>query len=424
MKAFSHRLIPTLLFSILLAGSCQQSMLTPSSESRLQYVPPQVTKSSEDVDFDEGAFLTSSISNTDSIMFDNGLVVHRMIGSDTLYVFEGDIIFGQSQLAILSNLETSLQREGNVQRGALFVANSNPTAYYWPNGIVPYKFDTSFTSSYQQNATSAMTEISDKTGITFRNALTSDANYILFKKSTGNNSSIGMVSGAQTINIVTNRKGTIMHEILHALGLYHEQTRHDRDSSIIVNYSNIKPNKRHNFNVYSQGLDLGAFDFNSIMLYSSFITDTNFVYNPTTPVMTKLDGSTFVGQRDSLSRGDINSLLTVYGTPFCNLTVQTTVLEETFIGMEETYYARVVTSLDFFNDSSYNYPTPLIYPRVVNVRKTTVSCMDGQYVYSYNDLAITCQPGKQSYVIDDRINYSIDFDGSPVQVDIVYYTLL
>ncbi|GIZ14934.1 M12 family metallopeptidase [Capnocytophaga catalasegens] len=86
-----------------------------------------------------------------------------------------------------------------------------------------------------------------------------------------------MKGGRQEINLSTRAwsKGVIIHEICHALGLYHEQCRADRDNYINVNLSELKlPNDICQFRTYKElrqkGLDIGEFDFNSIMLYGSY----------------------------------------------------------------------------------------------------------------------------------------------------------
>ena len=40
--------------------------------------------------------------------------------------------------------------------------------------------------------------------------------------------------------------GIIMHELLHTLGFFHEQSRSDRDSYIVVNTNNIQTGKMEN----------------------------------------------------------------------------------------------------------------------------------------------------------------------------------
>lgn len=59
-------------------------------------------------------------------------------------------------------------------------------------------------------------------------------------------SSVGMkywVTGSQTISLGSgcNHRGVAMHEMMHAIGFWHEQSRYDRDQYVEIMWENIEP---------------------------------------------------------------------------------------------------------------------------------------------------------------------------------------
>ena len=60
-------------------------------------------------------------------------------------------------------------------------------------------------------------------------------------------SAIGRQGGKQRISVGEGceYKGTVMHEMMHALGFFHEQSRTDRDNYIMVLWWNIAPGNYH-----------------------------------------------------------------------------------------------------------------------------------------------------------------------------------
>ena len=55
-------------------------------------------------------------------------------------------------------------------------------------------------------------------------------------------SSVGRKGGRQTVHLGhgCKRLGTIMHEMMHVLGIIHEQSRPDRDKYLKINFKNLK----------------------------------------------------------------------------------------------------------------------------------------------------------------------------------------
>ena len=61
-------------------------------------------------------------------------------------------------------------------------------------------------------------------------------------------SNIGRTGGEQDISLMGAclKTGTAVHEMMHALGFWHEQSRPDRDTWVHVIQSNIQEGKGHN----------------------------------------------------------------------------------------------------------------------------------------------------------------------------------
>jgi len=151
----------------------------------------------------------------------------------------------------------------------------------WSNSIVPFVILDGFSDAEMTIIINAMNHIASGTNVCFKRR-TSEVNYIKFKKYTrsqlgfdGGSSQLGRCTvclDGQEIKLtsggLTDR--VVRHEICHALGLLHEQSREDRNNFVEILNSNIQSGFEHNFNqgIYTS-TDIGSYDFASIMHYRS-----------------------------------------------------------------------------------------------------------------------------------------------------------
>ncbi|XP_023780055.1 meprin A subunit alpha [Cyanistes caeruleus] len=139
--------------------------------------------------------------------------------------------------------------------------------------------------------------------------------YIFFSKQDGCWSMVGDLQTGQNLSIGSgcDYRAIVEHEILHALGFYHEQSRMDRDDYVNIWWDEIIAGKEHNFAKYDDTYitDLNTpYDYESLMHYEPF----SFNKNESVPTITaKIPAfDDIIGQRLDLSAIDLERLNRMY----------------------------------------------------------------------------------------------------------------
>ena len=194
------------------------------------------------------------------------------------------------------------------QESAMIAAGPN-NRNRWPNCLVPYQIDSKLPR--QNRIHDAMKHWTQKTGIKFT-VRTTQSDYLYFNDKGGCWSYIGRRGGKQDVSIAGGcSTGNTIHEIGHAIGLYHEQSRRDRNSHVKINYQNIQSGRQNNFNQYlsGAGMDVGPYDYCSIMHYPAKAFSKNGL--PTIEPLRTVSGCT-LGQRSGLSAKDVAAVKKIY----------------------------------------------------------------------------------------------------------------
>lgn len=120
----------------------------------------------------------------------------------------------------------------------------------WPNGTIPYKFGDDLIERDRAAVLNAMDIFRKETCIKFVLKRSNHTEFIIFRKSDngcgttvgyrGNNTEgvdVLLTDGCLKIS------AAIQHELLHVIGLWHEQSRPDRDDFVDIYWENIEKSK-------------------------------------------------------------------------------------------------------------------------------------------------------------------------------------
>lgn len=182
---------------------------------------------------------------------------------------------------------------------------------YWPRGEIPYAISSDLPNPERVTATIELFQ--QKTNIRFI-PFTGQADAIIFMKGDSNCASyLGKVGEHQPIFLSEKcLLPEISHELMHALGFIHEQSRVDRDSYIEVLWNNIETAFQSQYAIVPEPLMDSLFDSpfnsNSIMMYSARM----FAIEPEVETMRAKGGAAIVPPPRSLSEVDIARINRLY----------------------------------------------------------------------------------------------------------------
>jgi hypothetical protein len=224
-------------------------------------------------------------------------------------VVEGDINLGPVERVQQQTEMRRAELTGAPIAAAALVSGSQSR---WPNCTVPYQIDAELPK--QARVTDAIAHWEASTAFNFVHRTPSNEaqypDYVEFVPGNGCSSYVGRQGGRQTITLGPDcSTGNTIHEIGHAVGLWHEQSREDRDAFVTIQWTNIIPAALNNFAQHiTDGEDVGPYDFSSIMHYPRDAFSSNGE-----DTIVPIDPDAEIGQRNGLSIGDVAAVNSLCG---------------------------------------------------------------------------------------------------------------
>lgn len=241
--------------------------------------------------------------------------------SDYYVKKSGSKLILNGDIAVRNNIVLSTMSYTKDDENHVFKKND---LYRWTNGTVPVVLNRSvFTGNNYNIIKSALNYFNFNTGIIFKER-TGEQYYLVItcipddRSGKAGSTEVGrQKNGSNILELIDGKftMGNVLHELMHTLGVLHEQARNDRDNFVEIKWDNIKDDAKNNFQIEGNATVRSVYDYCSIMQYPKY----GFEIDPSQPTLgCKKNGVTTtcpdcLGQRDALSKMDLDGLNQLYG---------------------------------------------------------------------------------------------------------------
>lgn len=245
-------------------------------------------------------------------------------------VYQSDMVLGAAADVAAGRMAGRFAAGGQRPRpqGVTIGPNYASPTGLWPivNGVVRVPYTMTTVNAANINAAIAESNSQLAGVVQWISATASDVDLVNFNFTAGQQngsceSIVGMQGGTQTIGGAANcTTVTVLHEMGHALGLYHEQSRADRNTYIDYQEANVDKPLHSNFDIIQGAVVSGLFNYASIMEYGAFI-DSRYGVSPV--IETIPAGIVLSTDLPQYTTGDLDAIERLYGFTPTALTVDT-----------------------------------------------------------------------------------------------------